>query len=282
MILAYYRLGQYEDARRSMRHLLSFADRFRMDNPLVKFGSDVYQPQQKVNLCYDTLGPAAALLRGLFEYLYSARELRLVPHIPPGITELEQVDPVRFGRKLLTLSVRGKGSVTGVRVNGRRWGRFDARSVRLPYSETPDRARVEILLGGARPARRSVPVSENPRKQPAAAQLPAQLERRAERLRALEGKLTAAGLGNSYEAAHVRLILEALSAVRTRRGLQAQGKLPPLPEADRQAAADQSFTDAAQRLYQALEAVLSTYATSSDTNQRRVYRLWRSLEEGSP
>jgi hypothetical protein len=33
MVLAYYRLGQFEDARRSMRRLLTFAERFRMDNP---------------------------------------------------------------------------------------------------------------------------------------------------------------------------------------------------------------------------------------------------------
>src|SRR5512137_657337 len=64
MMLGYYRLGLFEDARRSMRQLLSVADRFRMDNPLVKFGSDVYQPGQPVNLTYDAFGPPAAFLRG--------------------------------------------------------------------------------------------------------------------------------------------------------------------------------------------------------------------------
>ena len=39
-----------------------------MDNPLVKFGSEVYQPNQPINLCYDSLGPPAALIRGLFEH----------------------------------------------------------------------------------------------------------------------------------------------------------------------------------------------------------------------
>ena len=55
-----------------MKQLLSFARRFRMDNPLVEFGSDVYQPDQPINLCYDTFGPPAAMIRGLFEYLYHA------------------------------------------------------------------------------------------------------------------------------------------------------------------------------------------------------------------
>ena len=33
MIMAYYRLGKYDDARRSMKRILDFARRFRMDNP---------------------------------------------------------------------------------------------------------------------------------------------------------------------------------------------------------------------------------------------------------
>ncbi|MBN2310343.1 MAG: hypothetical protein JXR94_15320, partial [Candidatus Hydrogenedentes bacterium] len=80
MVLAYFRLGAYDDARRSMEHMLGFARAFRMDNPLVEFGSQVYQPKQPINLCYDSLGPPAAMVRGLFEYLYRADGLTLVPH----------------------------------------------------------------------------------------------------------------------------------------------------------------------------------------------------------
>ena len=45
MIMGYYRLAKYDDARRSMRRILEFARHFRMDNPLVDFGGAVYQPQ---------------------------------------------------------------------------------------------------------------------------------------------------------------------------------------------------------------------------------------------
>ena len=135
MVLAYYRLGKFEDARRSMLKLLTFADRFRMDNPLTKCGSDVYQPNEPINLCYDTFGPAAAFMRGLFEYLYRADGLTLVPHIPPGITELEQLDPVRFGNKRIVLSTVGAGPITAVRVNGRKWKQFDSATVFLPYEQ---------------------------------------------------------------------------------------------------------------------------------------------------
>ena len=148
MMMAYYRLGKYEDARRSMRQLLTFARKFRMDNPLVKFGSDVYQPGELLNLCYDTFAPSAGLVRGLFEYLYTADKLTLIPHIPPGITELEQRFPIRFGGKKLFLSTRGHGPVTAVRINGQEWKDFDAQAIRLPYAQTPDAAYLQIALGG--------------------------------------------------------------------------------------------------------------------------------------
>ena len=93
MIMAYCRLGYFEDAARSMQQILKFARVFRLDNPLVDFGNAVYQPNEPVNLCYDSFGAPAALVRGLFEYVYRADGLTLIPHIPPGITRLQQDFP---------------------------------------------------------------------------------------------------------------------------------------------------------------------------------------------
>jgi hypothetical protein len=70
MIMSYYRLGRFEDAMKSMKQIIHFARDFRMDNPLVEFGSKPYQPNEPVNLCYDSFGAPAAMIRGLFEYLY--------------------------------------------------------------------------------------------------------------------------------------------------------------------------------------------------------------------
>ena len=151
MVMGYYRLGKFDDARRSMLQLMKFAAAFRMDNPLVDFGGAVYQPGEPINLCYDSFGPPAAMVRGLFEYLYRADGLTLVPHVPPGITRLEQDFPIRFGTKRLYLATIGSGPVTAVSVNGKPWESFDAESVRLPYDQTPDEAVVQIVLGGATP-----------------------------------------------------------------------------------------------------------------------------------
>ena len=149
MIMGYYRLGKHEDARRAMQKMLEFARIFRLGNPLVDFGNAVYQPKQAINLCYDSFGPPAAMVRGLFEYLYRAEGLTVLPHIPAGITRLEQHFPIRFGTKRLYFATTGTGPVTGVLVNGEPWRHFAATSVVFRYEDTPDEAIVKIALGGA-------------------------------------------------------------------------------------------------------------------------------------
>jgi len=148
MMMAYYRLGKQDDARKSMKRILDFARRFRMDNNLVNFGGEVYQPNEPINCVYDAWGIPAALIRGLFEYRYQAGQLVLLPHVPPGITELQQRFPIRFGQKRLVLSTVGRGPITGVTINGEPWRIFDAESITLPYDKVPPAAQVQILLGG--------------------------------------------------------------------------------------------------------------------------------------
>ncbi|MBU6400171.1 MAG: hypothetical protein KGS61_07615 [Verrucomicrobia bacterium] len=277
MILGYYRLSHFEDARRSLRRLHGFAERFRMDNPLVKFGSAVYQPNEPINLCYDTFGPAAAFIRGLFEYQYRADGLTLVPHIPPSITELEQRFPIRFGKKRLYLATVGTGPVTGVRINHRRWDRYDKQSVFLPYAATPDTARIEILLGNAAPKRVRWPMpSHRPPRlrfhRPPPSTL-ADLPAAAARLKAFYHRLEAAGLDDGYEAAHARLALEAIATVLDRRRLLQAGRLAPLP-GPTEAAADQAYHSTAVNLCVGLDQTIGTYELSNDPRQRAVFRMW--------
>ena len=281
MILAYYRLGRFEDARRSMLRLLTFADKFRLDNPLTKRGSDVYQPNLPVNLTYDAFGPPAAFLRGLFEYLYRADGLVLVPHIPPSMTELEQLDPVRLGAKKIYLRISGRGQITGVMVNGRKWRSFDSESVTLPYGQTPEIARIEIRLGDAKRARRG---SAKP--QPAIEPEPSSIRltdmevslvHRLDRVREFRSRLLAARLGESYEAAHARLILDCATAVTTRRELAESGKLHRLPEAS-QAAADKLYTDTVVKLCDGLGARLNSYANTTDAKCRKAFQIWLASE----
>lgn len=151
MLIGYYRLGKFDDARKSMARIADYYRRFRTDNPLVAFGGDVYQPNEPINCVYDTWGVPAGFVRGLFEYLYQADALVLVPHIPPGITELQQRFPIRCGGKRVFLTTVGAGAVSGVTVNGEPWKDFDGKTVTLPYAKVPQDAQVQIQLGGAQP-----------------------------------------------------------------------------------------------------------------------------------
>ena len=312
MMLGYYRLGKFEDARRSMRQLLTFAERFRMDNPLVKFGSDVYQPGQPINLTYDAFGPPAAFVRGLFEYLYRADELTLVPHIPPAITRLEQRFPIRFGTKRLYLATVGTGPVTAVTLNGRPWRRFDAKSVRLPYAKVPANAAIEIALGGAKLRAFQAPLPDRAlpasppndatwllltRTNAATNQVPLRLGddrdggsrfpkdilsllASAERLRRFHQLLTDHQLADAYEAAHAKLALDCLATTHTRLNLLSQGKLKPLANPFSQSAADQSYLDTTRKLADGLAQVLASYEQSGDAKKQQIARLWQQSAIG--
>jgi hypothetical protein len=282
MVMAYYRLGKYEDARRSMKRLLGFAHRFRMDNPLVKFGSDVYQPNEPINLCYDSFGPAAALVRGLFEYLYRADGLTLVPHIPPGITELEQTFPIRFGEKRLFISTVGAGPITAVTVNGQPWHAFDAHTVTLPYSQTPKTAQVCLAMGGAKPTKPSDEFKETPSLSPVINQyLKSAIagDQRAGALVKFLQSMSETGRWQSYESAHAFLAVQCLVAMQDRKGLEQEGKLPPLADPKSQAAADQSYVDTYKRVREGLEKLMTAYANSSDRRQRVIAALWEEAQK---
>ncbi len=297
MLLAYYRLGKTEDARRSMKRILGFADRFRMDNNLTDFGSQVYQPKEPINTVYDAWGVAAGFVRGLFEYLYKADRLEIVPHVPAGITRMEQKFPIRFGAKRLFLSTTGSGRVTGVEINGKAWADFDDTTIRLAYDKTPDEARIRIALGGAKwlPERARRRPSSSPTrpawlergaKAPidwqalAAGLAPATKPEETARVAALGariagfcGKLDAAGLAAGYEAAHARLVLEFAASCRERLRLKAAGELNALPEAS-QAAADRLYFDTAAKLADGLAKVLDSYSGSADPAKQKIAGNW--------
>ena len=61
-----------------------------------------------------------AMVRGLFEYVYTATSLALVPHVPDDVTSLRQKFPIRWGAYRLMLSVTGirSSGIANATVNG--------------------------------------------------------------------------------------------------------------------------------------------------------------------
>jgi hypothetical protein len=309
MIMAYYRLRQYDDALRSMKQIMTFARRFRMDNPLVKSGSEVYQPGEPINLTYDAFGAPSGLIRGLFEYLYRADGLTLLPHIPTGITRLEQRFPVRFGTKRLYLATAGQGKIIAVRVNDQPWTSFDGESVFLSYALIPQTAVIQIMMGQGTAGSFKVPEPDlatpampgvdspwpvrhldvtmpaDQKGTPAASAKPVSgteevkaLLPRVARVRRFHESMVKAGLADSYEAAHARLAVSFLATANQRFIRLDKGELERLPSASQQAA-DRLYLSTTAKLCEGLERVLDGYRAAEETGKRRVYQLWEESKK---
>ena len=91
--------------------------------------------------------------------------------------------------------------------------------------------------------------------------------------------MTAASLDDTYEAAHVRLVLEAVAACRERKELLARGAIAALPEVSARAA-DQAYADAAAKLGRGLAAVLKRYRDSADAQKASIYAIYVNVGGG--
>jgi len=203
--------------------------------------------------------------------------LTLIPHIQPGVTKLEQRFPVRFGSKKLYLSTVGRGPITAVRVNGKRWEQFDSQALFLPYAQTPAVATIAIALGGAEPGLSPrQPPEETLHSAVSEAETPdwlARLDARAARLAAFHARLVQEGLSETYEAAHAKLAVDYVAVLHQRARLQSEGRLGRLAEPS-QTAADNSYTETAQRLCDGIEGVINSYGHAEEPVKRWMHQLW--------
>lgn len=249
-IMAYCRLGKYEDVRRSNIHSMRLADGYQMDAPLKDFGNSVWFDQEITNLCYDALGIPAATIRGLFEYVYKSDRVILYPHIPGSISQYSQNEPIRFGDKRVTLSVTNGGPrVASVKVNGKKWQVDSPESVSLAYTALPKNARVEIVMeGGWPPAPQATPSGDPKRAKFAStieqwdirkpAGLPESMRKAyAELLRKQSSAKT------DFDKAFISEALQSFDAYRQRAGMRTNEK----PE--KRAAVLKMYEDAAMNLF---------------------------------
>ena len=101
----YYRLGKFEDIRRSATRAMKWAKDFRMDAPWSQRGENTSNPWSDkgnfrvggVAVMIDNFAIPAATIRGLFDLDYRSDRLILRPRVPGSITEFTQKVPVRFG-----------------------------------------------------------------------------------------------------------------------------------------------------------------------------------------
>jgi len=122
-ILAYQKLGQYDDSFRAADWYMRWAEEYRQDAPLSQFGFNTNNPWSAENddhtvcgrpvaIMIDNFATVTCILRGLFDYNADAYGLTIRPQIPDSITEMIQHEPIRFGNCKIYISYRsGTGAM---------------------------------------------------------------------------------------------------------------------------------------------------------------------------
>ncbi len=279
MMMAYARLGKYDDIQRSMEHMLGFAKRFRMDNPLVEFGSKVYQPKKPINLCYDSFGPPAAMVRGLFEYLYSAETLTLIPHIPQGIHQLSQHFPIRWGDKKLYLSTYGHGDIVSVSINDQTYQEFKPYRINLIFDSIPNEAHISIIFEKDnnyekrewRDVGQSLPVVKN-------VIFEDQINDNLFKVvKAFYNDGSKSIYSTHYEIEHASLAIKSANALLERKELLKSGNLASLPDSAASAAIS-LYQDTSKNLCIGLSELLESYSESLDPDKKAIHNIWQKAK----
>ncbi len=163
-ILMYYRLGKFDDIRRSATRALKWAKDFRMDAPWSQQGENTHNPWSDsgkfrvggVSVMVDNFAIPAATIRGLFDYEYLADKLILRPRLPGSITQYAQNEPIRFGEKKLYLScINGGPKIKSITINGKAIHSSSTHEVVLLFSDLPVEAKIEITTEGGWPSEQS-------------------------------------------------------------------------------------------------------------------------------
>ncbi|MCX6927050.1 MAG: hypothetical protein NT154_28170 [Verrucomicrobia bacterium] len=294
-ILMYYRLGKFEDVRRSGARAMRWAKDFRMDSPWSQRGensNNSWYDEGKwlygngVKVTADHFAIPAATIRGLFDYDYRSDRLILRPRVPGAITQFSQKEPIRFGEKRLYLACRNAGpKVKSVHVNGRRLNSNSPQMVVLVYDELPKEAKVDIVTEGGWPEEQStasypkIPalVPENGQEPPAPAELPESLKKPFAVLASLS-KLLAAVPGAEYERAFVTAIMDSCAAYRVRAAMDpGPGYYRPI-NPKRKTALNAFFEQTALDMYNGFAKRMTVYADKGDAQQKRLASLFAEAQ----
>lgn len=279
-VMAYSRTGRYADLLRSAAATWAFAREFQLDAPLPDFGKSVWFATNSTNLCYDSLGVPAAVARGLFEYIYKADSLTLYPHIPPAITEYSQKEPIRFGDKRITISVKNGGpKIVSLKIDGKP-APVDARDhVVLRYADLPARAKVELVMAGGWPGGSPVLhaefVDKDPKCPDALLPLPQDLAEHVRVLKAMQEKI-AREPGAEYERVFLAAALQAYEAYQRRATMHEAG-LYARVKSDKHAAVMSWYREAAQQMYSGFETMMARCSAGGDAAKQRMAGVYAEL-----
>jgi hypothetical protein len=287
-ILAYSRLGKFDDVRRSATRAMKWAKDFRMDAPWSQRGENTNNPWSDaggnqvggVAVMIDNFAIPAATVRGLFDYEYRSDRLVLRPRVPASITEYVQKQPVRFGVKTLYLSCRNDGpKIQSIAVNGKPVKVESPDLAVLAYDELPSRSDIRIVTEGGWARGSAAASAPQPWETSAFAvsqgELPPSLKRPHAVLAAME-KVLAQEPSAEYELAFVRESLGAIEARRGCRAVETPGFFRPMTAAKR-ASILKFYENAALGMYDGLARRMAAYARSPEAAKKHLAQLFHRV-----
>jgi hypothetical protein len=294
-ILMYYRMGKFEDVRRSATRAMRWAKDFRMDAPWSQQGENVTNPWSDagkfkvggVAIMVDNFAIPAATIRGLFDFDYRADRLILRPRIPGSITQYTQKDPVRFGSKQLYLSCRNGGpKITSVEVNGKIITTGTSDEVVLFYDQLPESAMIDITTEGGWPDAASVtiyPVKPSlvPKKganPTPAKELPESLKKPMVVLSAMSS-LLANESGAESERAFLTTAIKAIEECQTRLSIDPGPGYYRTITTQRREGINKFYEKTALTMYQGFVTRMARYAENGDLREKKIAKLFTAAQK---
>ena len=290
-ILMYYRLGKFEDIRRSANRAMRWAKDFRMDAPWSQQGENTSNPWSDkgkfrvggVAVMVDNFAIPAATIRGLFDYDYKSDRLIIRPRIPGSITEYIQNEPVRFGEKSLFLSCKNGGpKISSVKINRKEIKINTPEELALFYNELPDEARIEITTTGGWTNEK--PTSVYPEYPvlnavyTTTSAMPDTLEKAHSILLAVKKELEKIP-GSEYDLAFVDDAIKSCEDCRIRNAMDPGPGYFRAITPERKEGINRFYEQAALTMYKGFEKRMERYSANGDKRQQKVSSIFYEFQK---
>ncbi len=288
-ILMYYRLGKFEDIRRSATRAMRWAKDFRMDAPWAQRGENKHNPWSDsgkfkvggVAVMVDNFAIPAATIRGLLDCDYRSDRLILRPRIPGSINRYTQKEPIRFGNKSLYVTCINEGpKVKSVKINDKEIVVESTDEVALLYDSLPESARIEITTEGGWQEEASVtiyPVKPSLVSKKALDITPVEIPDSLKKPLAVltkMSKLLVNITGADDDRAFLATAIKAFEDFKTRSGMDAgPGYYRPIT-AERREGINQFYSRTALSMYNGFARRMKNYAQNGDKQQKRMAEMF--------
>ncbi len=289
-ILMYYRLGKFEDIRRSAIRAMKWAKDFRMDAPWSQRGENTHNPWSDsgrfrvggVAVMIDNFAIPAATIRGLFDFEYRSDCLILRPRVPGTITQYIQKPPIHFGGKNIFLScLNGGPKVRSVKINHKAMKLTSTDEITLWYHELPATAKIEIVTKGGWPkeaATATYPVTPSlimgkGSKAPTRMALPVSLRKPFAVLSAMKKKLKNKPEAK-YEKAFVTMAIQSIEACQVRLTMDPGPGYYRAVTPERREGINKFYEQSALSMYNGFALRMAGFAEKGDSKQKQLAALF--------